>query len=41
MSLYDCITRMKQEEGWKVFYRAYWVTLIFHVAGAGLSIPAL
>ncbi|KAK7458149.1 hypothetical protein VKT23_010057 [Stygiomarasmius scandens] len=29
-SLYDCFIRMRQEEkdGWKVFYRGYWITLL-------------
>ncbi|KAK7462929.1 hypothetical protein VKT23_007509 [Stygiomarasmius scandens] len=27
-SLYDCFLRMKQEEGWKVFYRGYWLAAL-------------
>ncbi|THV01011.1 mitochondrial carrier [Dendrothele bispora CBS 962.96] len=27
-SLYDCIIKMKREEGWKVFYRGFWLSVL-------------
>ncbi|KAK7461968.1 hypothetical protein VKT23_008400 [Stygiomarasmius scandens] len=27
-SLYDCIVKMKQEEGWGVFFRGYWLSVL-------------
>ncbi|KAK7461967.1 hypothetical protein VKT23_008399 [Stygiomarasmius scandens] len=27
-SLYDCVAKMIREEGWRVFYRGYWLTVL-------------
>ncbi|KAF5334133.1 hypothetical protein D9758_018616 [Tetrapyrgos nigripes] len=40
-SLYNCFVHMKREEGVKVFYWAYWVTLLSGVFSSGASVPAL
>ncbi|KAF5341432.1 hypothetical protein D9758_014747 [Tetrapyrgos nigripes] len=40
-SLHNCFIHMKQEEGIKVFYQAYWVTLLSGVFSSGMSVIAL
>ncbi|THU83233.1 hypothetical protein K435DRAFT_831519 [Dendrothele bispora CBS 962.96] len=37
-SLYNCFIRVKQEEGWRVFYRAFWVTVLLQI-GVVLTTP--